>query len=312
MFIIIISFGGKMKFLRYLLIGLLAFSSFIYSQNPKQKKVYQMTNFEIDSLLTATASKNMTITDRMLFYSEMFLGMPYNLSTCGGEGPYALYETYPLVNFNETNCMLYCEHVLALSISDSWDNFFNNLQQIRYKDGVIGMRTRNHYTMADWVPENRWLVHDVTREVGGEGAKPLTRVISHEKFFKDKGIKDLRYVKPDRKMTIDYIPFKELKASQGNLKNGDILVLIFAKLDNIFAAHMTMYVEKDGKGYIRESALSPKTTLETPYADFMDKFMNSQKYCGMSVLRVNDGLNVPGKIITPWEVQKLRGQAASN
>ncbi len=301
-----------MKFLRYLLIVALFCTSLVYSQSSKPKKIYQMTNFEIDSVLTETASKNMTITEKMAFYSDMFLGMPYNLSTCAGEGPYALYEPYPLVNFKETNCMLYCEHVLALSISDSWDNFFNNLQQIRYKDGVIGMRTRNHYTMADWVPENSWLVHDVTKEVGGEAAMPTTRTISHKKFFEGKGIKDLRYVKPDRTMTIDYIPFKELKTAQGKLKSGDILVLIFAKLDNIFSAHMTMYIEKDGKGYIRESALSPKTTLETPYAEFMDKFMNSQKYAGMSVLRVNESLNTPGRVIVPWEVPALRKAANAN
>ena len=63
-------------------------------------------------------------------------------------------EAWPLVNFKEINCMVYCEHVLAMAISDNFDNFFNNLQQIRYKDGIIGMKTRNHFGMADWITEN--------------------------------------------------------------------------------------------------------------------------------------------------------------
>ena len=90
-------------------------------------KIFNLTNKQIDSILTYASSTNMNVTEKMDYFSEMFLGMPYNL-TCTGDGPYALYEAEPLVNFNETNCMVYCEHVLALSISDSWDNFFNNLQ----------------------------------------------------------------------------------------------------------------------------------------------------------------------------------------
>ena len=88
--------------------------------------ISNMSYTEIDSMLRVNAEKDLTITDRINLYSKMFLGMPYSW-TATGDGPYALLETYPLVNFQETNCMVYCEHVLALSISDSWDNFFNNL-----------------------------------------------------------------------------------------------------------------------------------------------------------------------------------------
>ncbi|PJA95915.1 MAG: hypothetical protein CO129_09315 [Ignavibacteriales bacterium CG_4_9_14_3_um_filter_34_10] len=270
-----------------------------------QEKIYNMTNKQIDSLLTVTATRNMTITERMNFYSEMFLKMPYNL-TCTGDGPYALYETEPLVNFKQTNCMVFCEHVLALSISDSWDNFFNNLQQIRYKDGIIGMRTRNHYTMVDWLPENNWLLHDITKIIGGEKAKSLTRTISHKKFFVDKKIKDMRYVKPDRTVTIDFISFTELQNIKSKLKAGDIFSLIFANKDDIFSAHMLMIMEKSGKLVVRESALTPKTTLDTPFDEWVKKFLNSKNYCGVSFMRVNDHLNTPGKIILPWEIQELK------
>ena len=138
-----------------------------------------------------------------------------------------------------------CEHVLALSISDSWDNFFNNLQNIRYRDGIIGMRTRNHYTMADWLPENRWLLDDVSRIVGGKYTKSVTRTISHKNFFKNKGITDMRYVLPDREITIDYVPKEYLLNVEKNIKSGDILALIFANKTDIFSAHMLMVIEKN-------------------------------------------------------------------
>ncbi len=285
---------------RIILITLIA-TSVVKTQ---QSEISLMTNHQIDSILTEVSAKNLTVTERMKYYSKLFLDMPYDL-TCAGEGPYALYEPMSLVNFDSTNCMVYCEHVLALSISDSWDNFFNNLQQIRYKDGVIGMRTRNHYTMADWLPENSWLLEDVSAKVGGELTTQMTRKISHKKFFEGKGITDLRYVKNDRQPTIDYLPFTVLKKNKHNLKSGDVLSLLFAKLDNIFSAHMLMYFEKDGEGFMRESSSSKMTTFDTPISEWIDNYIDSERYAGVAVMRVKDDLNRPGKIILPWEINDL-------
>jgi hypothetical protein len=282
---------------------LLLFISCIGLAQPAE--ITSMSNHTIDSILTSVSSKNLKVTDRMKFYSELFLNMPYDL-TCAGEGPYALYESEPLVNFDSTNCMVYVEHVLALSISDSWDNFFNNLQQIRYKDGIIGMRQRNHYTMVDWLPENRWLLYDVSNLVGDDQTKQMTRKISHKKFFEGKGISDLRYVKEDRSPTIDYLTFDALKEKVTNLESGDVLALLFAKLDNIFAAHMLMYFEEEGKGFIRESAMSKMTTFDTPIDEWISKYIKSERYAGVAVMRLKEEINKPGKIILPWNIADMR------
>jgi hypothetical protein len=264
-----------------------------------------MTEQQIDRLLTETSGKKLTITQRMNIYSSYFLGTPYAF-TCVGDGKDALYEPYPLVNFDSTNCMAYCEHVLALSISDSWDNFFNNLQQIRYKDGLIGMRTRNHYTMADWLPENSWLLEDVTRKVGGMLTKQVTRTISHEQFFKNKGISDLRHVLPDRTLTIDVIPKQDLLKIRDNLKEGDIGALIFADKDNIFSAHMWMVMNTAEGLVIRESTTRGMTTFDTPYDKWAKVIMASKRYIGISLMRVRAELNQPGRLIMPWEICGLK------
>ena len=210
------------------------------------------------------------------------------------------------MNFDSTNCMAYCEHVLALAISDSWDNFFNNLQQIRYKDGMIGMRTRNHYTMGDWLPENKWLLDDVSRKVGGEHTQTVTRTISHTKFFEGKGITDLRHVKADYEMTIDYIPKADILKIKDQLQNGDIGTLIFANKTNIFSAHMWMVMEVEGQTIIRESTTRGMTTFDTPYDAWAKRIQDSKRYIGITVMRVKDSLNQPGKIIYPWEISDLK------
>ncbi|VAX24710.1 protein of unknown function DUF1460 [hydrothermal vent metagenome] len=288
---------------RYILLVLFVIgSTLLFGQN---KRINKMSKWEIDSILTAKSAENLTVTERMSFYSKLFMGMPYGL-TCVGDGPYALYDTKPQLTFDTTNCMVYCEDVLALSISDSYENFFNNLQQIRYKDGIVGMKTRNHYTMADWLPENSWLLHDVVKEVAGGKAKTLTRTISHKKFFQKKGITDMRYVKEDRTITVNYIPFNVLMDVKENFRNGDVLALLFRNLDNIFSAHMLMFYNTPNGKVIRESSLSKGTVLDTPFDVWVAKFQNSKKYIGIALMRVNDDINTPGKIILPWDICSLR------
>lgn len=271
------------------------------------KPFHEMTHHEIDQVLRSIAEKNLTVTEKINIFSERFLGMPYNL-TCVGDGPYALLEDWPLVNFKETNCMAYCEHVLALSVSNTWDHFFNNLQQIRYKDGLIGMKTRNHYTMADWLPENSWLLEDATKAVAGDRVKTVTRVISHETFFKGKGITDERFIKPDREITIPYVPLEILNELENNTETGDIIALIYRNLDNIFSAHMLMIAEKDGQKVIRESSNSKMTTFDTPYQEWVKDVQEnrSEKYLGLAFMRINPALNQPGMIIYPWEISDLK------
>ncbi len=294
-----------MRNLRLMLIIFMLICHTGYSGDRSDLRFVSMTRFQIDSLLTKISGQNLSVTDRMRIYSDLFIDMPYNL-ICAGDGEYALYEDYPLVNFSETNCMVFCEHVLALSISDSWDNFFNNLQQIRYKNGIIGMRTRNHYTMADWLPENGWLLQDVTRKVAGTSAREVTRTISHRNFFSGKGISDMRYVLPDRDITISYIPKADLPDIVGNLKNGDIGALIFADKEDIFSAHMFMFFFKDGELITRESSSSKMTTFDTPFQQWAKKIQASGRYIGISVMRVRDDINQPGKIILPWDIAALK------
>ncbi|MFC1477542.1 N-acetylmuramoyl-L-alanine amidase-like domain-containing protein [candidate division KSB1 bacterium] len=264
-----------------------------------------LSNVEIDLMLAATSRQDMTISQRINHYSEKFLDMDYSW-TATGDSPYALLEAWPLVNFGQTNCMVFCEHVLALAISDSWDNFFNNLQQIRYRDGLIGMRTRNHYTMADWLPENDWLLEDVTRSVGLGDTRTVTRTISHENFFRGKGITDLRYVLPDREVTIPYVPKEALDRIEGRLRVGDIGAIIYADKTDIFSAHMFMIAAEDGIKYVREATTRGNTTFDTPYAWWFPMIEENEQYIGISVMRVRKELNTPGRIILPSEIPGLK------
>lgn len=268
-------------------------------------RFHRMSHNDIDTLLFEVGSKSMTVTEKMNFFSEYFLDTPYDFESVG-DGRDAVLEPWPLVNFEKTNCMAFCEHVLALSISDSWDHFFNNLQQIRYRDGIIGMRTRNHYVMADWLPENGWILEDVTTTVGPGITDTVSRTVSHESFFARKGIRDLRHVRPERTVCVDYVPRASFPDIEPNLEVGDILVLILAGEDSIFAAHMLMIAADGGKKIAREASTSIMNTFDTPYDEWAGAKLDNERYLGMSVLRVREEINRPGRIVFPWEISSLK------
>jgi hypothetical protein len=253
----------------------------------------EMSVADLDALIRKVHSSKMTNAEKIEFYSGLFLGTPYKL-VCEGDGPYARYDREPLMNLKEINCMTYCELVLALALSSHYEEFFNVLQHIRYRDGLIGMATRNHYTMADWLPENSRCLQDVTRKVGGKFTKKVTRTISHKTFFEGKGLKDILDVLPDRKVTIDYIPLEDLPKVVGRLHSGDIVALI-QNVPAIFSAHMLMiYKDKKGDAYFRHASMSAGTTLDQPYEEYITNLKKNPKYQGMSFMRVREKVHWKG------------------
>jgi hypothetical protein len=268
-----------------------------------EKLYYKMTPAEIDRDMRQTAQKMPSYRERMVYYSGCFLGAPYVLG-CEGEGACARYETGPLMNLRQMNCMTNCEIVLAFSLSDFYEEMFNVLQHIRYRYGLISMETRNHYTMADWLPANEWCLQDVTESAGGEDALPLTRTISHSSFFAGKGINDLPHMMPDREVTIHYVPLAMLPRHEEALQSGDIVSLIQDK-PGIFSAHMLLIIKKDGKTYFRHASSSAKKVLDQPFAGYIAGLQKSKKYMGMSFMRVREqiqfqqGVYTHGKIIWP-------------
>ncbi|MCI0515291.1 DUF1460 domain-containing protein [candidate division KSB1 bacterium] len=246
--------------------------------------------------------------EKIVYYSERFLNAPYRLQ-CEGEGEHGRYEREPLMNLKEINCMTYCEIVLALTLADYYENLFNILQHIRYRQGIIGMATRNHYTMADWLPANAWCLDDVTQLVGADDIQPLTRTISHTTFFDGKGIHDLPQILPDREITIQYLPLSKLAAHEAQLMPGDIVSLIQDR-PGIFSAHMLMLVKRDGQTYFRHASMAAHKVVDVPFITYIADLAKNSRYLGMCFMRVKEqiewqtGNYTHGKFFLPAPVPK--------
>jgi hypothetical protein len=255
------------------------------------KQTYEMTWKELQLLMQQAQDIYPDINDRIQFLSGRGIGTPYVLFNLG-EGGTAPYDPDPLVNFSQTDCMTFCEHTLALAISWTYQEMFRNLQSIRYKQGVIDIRTRNHYTLADWLPNNNWLLKDATREIGGSVCKKMTKIINRKRDFIALGIPDteLSDVPPSQELTIDYLPQETLLQIAVNLDGGEI-VSIVSNRPGIFSAHMGIIVRDEWDNLIfrhGSSVESVKEVVDVPYEEMVEKIRQSKTRVGMVFMRVKN------------------------
>ena len=251
------------------------------------KTLNQMVASEIDELVKKVNSTVNDLEMRLLVYSYLALETPYVFG-CLGEGINGKYDNDPLIDFARYDCMTFCEEMLALVISEDYVTTFNNLQKIRYKNSRISFKTRNHYTMADWLPENKWLLKDATRDIGGRYCKKLTRIINRHKLLGSNGCYEFDGVPDATEYTIDYIPKDKLTAVKDRLRGGEIFTLI-QNMEGIFAAHMGLIaVDKDHNIIFRHasSAKNAMRVVDMNYKEYVNSLMERDRILGMVFMRI--------------------------
>ncbi len=254
-----------------------------------QRGLQEMLAKEIDTLLRETSAKEPDFIKRLQLYSARAKGTPYSLF-CLGEGPNGKYDRDPLIDFSRADCVTFIEQMLALALSTNYEQTFATLQRIRYHDGVIGFTTRNHYTHADWVPNNSWLLEEVTEQLGSEFCADMTKTIDRPAFFRKLGVAEaeLQSVRAPQTMTIKYIPTANLPMIKSKLQGGEI-VSIIQKIPGIFSAH-TGFIFRDEFGNVLfRHASSRKETQQVTdefFDDVIEQLRASDSRVGMAFIRI--------------------------
>lgn len=232
------------------------------------KPLFALKPAELSPLLAYMQAAVPDLRQRIAALARMGIGQPYELYLLG-EFPYEVYDPQALFSLDKSDCVVFVEHIYAMALSDSWEEFFWMLQRIRYKDGVIGVTTRNHYTEADWNIHNRWLLSDITATVAGPVALPYSQVINRTRFFKE------RY-KIDRPFALQqwsdsYIPKQIVMQRQLDLRSGDFVNVISGIGGAAWASHVGLVVlGPDGELRILHSS-EPKVR-EEPLARFIQRY----------------------------------------
>lgn len=278
-----------------------------------EKPLYTMQQAEIDTLLRQTSRQHVAFLSRLEIYSSRALGTPYRWFPLG-EGPQGKYDRGPLIDFAHVDCLTFCEQILAMTLSDRYDEMFQRLQRLRYRDGVIDIRSRNHFTIADWLPHNAWLVEDVTTKVGGEFCVEMTKTIDRAAALRRKGVleKDLAAVPPPQTLTIKYIPEANLLAIKEKLQNGDIAVVIQSR-PGIFAAHLG-FILRDGSGQVffrnASARRGVKKVVDENFADLVIFLKRNPSWVGMVFLRVRPEFMTHPEIVAREKLQSFHPNGA--
>jgi 3D (Asp-Asp-Asp) domain-containing protein len=256
----------------------------------------------IDNFIRETSGREKDLHRRLAIYSERAKGTPYALF-CLGEGPAAKYDCDPLLDFSRADCMTFCEQILALTISASYEEMFANLLRLRYQHGNIGFTTRNHYTHADWVPNNAWLLTDATAEIGGQYCVDMSKVIDRPAFFRKFGVPDseLAAVPAAQAMTIKYVPTGRLSAIKKNLRGGEIASIV-QKMPGIFSAHMG-FIIRDRYDNVLFRHASSRPEAGQVVDDFFDQvvaqLVQSDSRVGMAFMRLRPDFVAPERAGEP-------------
>jgi hypothetical protein len=172
------------------------------------------------------------------------------------------------------------------------------LQRIRYRDGVIGVATRNHYTEADWNLANRWLVTDVTATLGAP-TQPYRQRIDRKAFLQ-KQFKVTRDI-PVQHFDDVFIPKQQVAAIEAQLQDGDFVNVISTRGGEFWASHVGLIVTgADGSRHLLHSA-EPQVREETLQGfiarmaarDAAQAGQNKPQLAGFKFLRLNDAPEPP-------------------
>ena len=147
-----------------------------------------------------------------------------------------------VVNFDELDCTTFAEVSLALAraaVSENFSlsNFCKELQNIRYRGGILTDYTSRLHYFSDWIYDNQQmgLVEDITKKIGGY-LKPTTVYIMSKRYEKYKALQE----NPDFIPTIleqeaeinnrehYFIPKAEVDSFAYHIQSGDIIAITTA------------------------------------------------------------------------------------
>lgn len=265
-----------------------------------QKQIYQMSPFEAGQYIRHMAGTESDLKKRIAAIARRNIGQPYSLHLLG-EFPWEIHDSLPMFSLAQSDCVVFVEHTYAMALSGSWEEFFWMLQRIRYRDGVIGVATRNHYTELDWNVANRWLVTDISAELAGPDGPGYDMRVDRARFLRTRHgtVRDIP-VETGRQA---YVAKEQVASILDRLQEGDTVNVISTRDGEYWASHVGLVVlGPDGERRFLHSAAP--AVREESFASYMARTAErearnaregkpGQALAGFKFLRLNAAITVP-------------------
>ncbi len=250
----------------FLTIGACGQPASIHQSSHDDVRICELSEKQLDEYLGRLAREAPDIHNRLVTLARATRGQTYRLGPLG-EYPYELYDPDPLYCLTASDCVTFVEQSLAMALAPDWPSFFQTLQRIRYKDGRIGMLTRNHFTEADWNRNNGWLLKDITKKL--PGAAPFHVRVNRAAFFKQYKID----VPPGIEEFDDVqIPRDRLGTVLPLLHDGDIIEFVKSNNGQPYVGHLGFIVHWGDKATLLHA--TKPTVREEPLEDYVKKHDN--------------------------------------
>lgn len=233
---------------------------------------------EVDVYLKWLAEKPVQTSERVARLGRQTIGQPYRLFLLG-EHPFELYDPDPMYCLSASDCVTFVEQTYAMALARDWPSFFKTLQRIRYKDGRVGLLTRNHFTEADWNINNAWLFDDVTENVSEGEVHPMTSSINRASFFAKFGIV---CDDPVQRFADSYIPRERLPVVARRLRTADVVEIVRGTKGSQYVSHMGL-ITRDTSGNPMLLHSTKPAVREEPLLQYIDRH---PEILGIKVLRL--------------------------
>jgi Protein of unknown function (DUF1460) len=204
--------------------------------------------------LIGQAQRLPLISQRIDFISRALIGTRYRAYTLIG-GPRAREQF--VMRDDCFDCVTFCETVLAAAMVREPEEFAAALRQIRYRDGEVSWRERNHYF-------SQWGVNNTAA-----GICALVKIPGSESVAKT--LTEMRALGPMR-TSFDAIPRDSMLANKTLLATGDIVAFVSQRSDlDVFHVGFVI-VAGDGDLWLRHAAQSRGRVVEQPLAPFLKQY----------------------------------------
>lgn len=279
-----------------------------------EKQVYQMTPQEVHRYIGDIHRAEPDLRKRIAAIARRNIGQPYKLHLLG-EFPYELHDSLPMFSLENSDCVVFAEHTYAMALSKTWEEFFWMLQRIRYKDGVIGVASRNHYTEVDWNLNNNWLVSDISQMLAGPSAPTYDLTVDRARFLKTRHQTERSI--PVQNSREYFVPTERAAELAAQLQDGDLVNVVSTRGGGHWVSHVGLVVTgPNGERNFLHS--SEPMVREESFNAFVARTRGreernaregkiGQKLAGFKFLRLNDNIVVP-----PAAPQPRPGFASAN
>ena len=264
------------------------------------KQIYQMTPSEAGRYVAWVHQAEPDLRKRIAAIARKNIGQPYKLNLLG-EYPFEVHNDLPMFSLDHSDCVVFAEHTNAMALSQSWEEFFWMLQRTRYRDGVIGVATRNHYTEMDWNVANRWLVTDISADLAGTAGPSYAMTVDRARFLRTRHHTEADI--PVESSRQAYVAKDQVSAITAQLREGDFVNVISTRDGEYWASHVGLVVlGADGERHFLHS--SEPQVREESFESYIARAAvreernrqegkNGQKLAGFKFLRLNEDITVP-------------------